>query len=165
MANPRLALAAEATSIDKRVAGYSTTEADTVVQFISAVVNGHRNTVSTTVTIAAADGAQTNLALMAVAADKRVAVTGYQVLASSANSVAVDARMGFGAATIPAAAATPVVGVVLDARAIPAGGGVARGAGAGILAVGAADQELRLTCGAPTGGHLTVTVSYFEMDA
>lgn len=165
MANPSLALAAEATLIAQRAAGYPITEADAVVQFISAVVNGHRNTVSVTVTIAAGDGAQTNLALMTVAAGKRVAITGYQVLASSVNSVAVDVRLGFGTATIPAAAATPVVGVMLDAKAIPAGGGVARGAGAGILAVGATDQELRLTCGAPTGGHVTVTASYFEMDA
>ena len=164
MTNPVLPVAAEGTSIAAYMALLAAGTENSLAVSQQHIVNGHRVTQVITKTIAAADGAMTDQAIITVAAGTRIAVTGYKVLASSANSVAVDCRIGFGTANVPAASLTPVAGLLLDARAIPAGGGVAEGHGPGIIAIGATDQDLRMTSTTPTTGHLTVTVSYFTLD-
>jgi hypothetical protein len=164
MTNPVLPVAAEGTSIAQRMALLSGGTENSLALAQQQVVSGNRLTAVVTKTIAAADGAMTDQALISVSAGSRIAVTAIKVLASSENSVAVDVRIGFGSANVPAASLTPVSGLLLDARAIPAGGGVAEGHGAGVIAMGGDGEDLRMTSEAPTAGHLTVTVSYYTLD-
>lgn len=130
------------------------------------VIGGHPNIISRGVLVVAADGAQADISLLAalVAADERVIVTRVTVLADKANSVDVGVQIGFGTANVPTATTTGVSGMVVDHRGIPAGGGVTVGDGSGIIAVGGLGEELRYDCEAPTGGALTIQVSYYVID-
>lgn len=104
------------------------------------------------VTVTAGDGAQTNAAISpAIGAARRFEVASIRVSAAAGNSVAVAVRVGFAAATLPAASTTPVVGIVLSHPGVAAGSGMPGDRGRGALG-----EELRLTCSAPTGGSITV---------
>jgi len=129
------------------------------------VMGGHPNTITREITILAADGAQTNASLLgAIAAGTSVVVTMIDVMASGANTVDVKVRIGFGTASVPAASLTGVNGLVLSHPKIKAGSGVVKGSGAGVIAQGASDEELRITCDSPTSGAITVTVTYHTIE-
>ena len=81
-------------------------------------------------------------------------------LCDAANTVNVGVRAGFGAATTPT-----TTGVVLTHPGIAPGSGYTRGAGSGILGVGADGEDLRTTLTVPTGGSIRLLVSYFTIDS
>jgi len=124
-------------------------------------LGGHPNIVTREYMTTAA---QTNDAIIdSVAATDRIVVTEIEVLADNANSVSPQVRVGFGAASVPAepASGASTTGIVLTHPGVAAGSGVVRGSGAGIVGIGADGEELRITNSVPTGGQLTVLVSYF----
>ncbi len=103
---------------------------------------------------------QTDTALVSVSAGSKMVVTRVSVLASNANSVDVSVRIGFGTANTPTGA-----GVVLSHPGVAKGSGVVEGSGGAVLGVGADDEELRITCGAPTGGSIDVVTTYFIIES
>jgi hypothetical protein len=119
------------------------------------VIGGHPDVVTLE---AATTGAQTDVALVTVSAGTRIVVTQVQIVADNANTAFPQVRIGFGAANTPT-----TTGVVATHPGVPAGGGVARGSGSGILGVGADGEDLRITNAAPTGGSLRVLVTYYTV--
>lgn len=111
--------------------------------------------------IADVDNAQADAALLTVAAPNRIVLTALQVLAAGSNTVDVAVRVGLGLVAVPAPTLAGTDKIALDHPGIKAGGGVAVGDGSGVLAIGAADEDLRLTCADPVGGAITVTYSYY----
>lgn len=116
---------------------------------------GHLNVVTVRKNAA---GAQTNVALVTVAAGTQIVVTECEVLVDRACTVDVQARIGFGAATTPT-----TTGVVLTHPGIGPGSGVIRGNGAGILGIGADGEDLRITNSVPTDGSIDSLVSYYTI--
>lgn len=129
------------------------------------VIGGHPNPITTEWTIADADGAQTNAALITVSAGTKIILTRLMVTADADNTVSVACRIGFGAATVPAAALAGAVGVVASHPDIPAGGGFVLGNGGGILAVGADGEDLRLTCDDPVTGSIVITATHYTIES
>ena len=131
------------------------------------VIGGHPNTISGSVRIADATGAQTDAAVIAgtIATGTKVAVTAITVTCSKANTVNVAVKIGFGTANVPADSTTGASGVLLDHDGIAPGSGVSVGNGAGILGVGGDGEEVRLTCDDPVGGSVIVTMSYFTIES
>jgi len=130
-------------------------------QGIAWTLGGHPNIVSREYMTT---GAQTNDAISdTVAAGSHVVVTECEVLASAAGTTNPAVRIGFGATAVPTEPTTGnfVDGMVLSHPGLAAGSGVVRGNGSGVVAIGAAGAELRITCDAPTTGQLTVLVSYY----
>lgn len=119
-------------------------------------IGGHPNIVTIE---AAYTAAQTDTAVVTISTGSKIAVTQVQILADNANTVFPQVRVGFGTANTPT-----TTGVVLTHPGVPAGGGVSRGDGSGIIGIGADDADLRITCGVPTGGSLRVLVSYFTIE-
>lgn len=120
-------------------------------------IGGHPNIVTIE---AAYTAAQTDTAIVTVATGTKIAVTQIQVVTDSANTAFPQVRVGFGTANTPT-----TTGVLLTHPGLPAGGGVSRGDGSGILGVGSDDADLRVTCGAPTGGSLRVLCSYYTIES
>ena len=114
-------------------------------------------TLPAVVTIEAAyTAAQTDTAIVAVTGANRIVVTSILVVCDNANTVDVGYRVGLGAVNTPT-----TTGVVSSHPGVPAGGGVQRGDGSGVLGIGAADDDLRITCEVPTGGSIRVVASYY----
>ena len=122
-------------------------------------IGGHPNIITQSWNYTAA---QTDTALVTVAAGVKVVVTRAIVVCHKANSVNVSFRLGFGAANVPAYAAA---GLVLTHPGAGAGEGIASGTGGAILGVGADGEDLRFTCAVPTGGSIDITVSYFTIES
>lgn len=120
-------------------------------------IGGHPNIVSLEY---ATTGAQTDTAIITVSAGTKIVVTQIQIVADNANTAFPQVRVGFGTANTPT-----TTGVVASHPGVPAGGGVNRGDGSGIIAIGADNEDLRITCGAPTGGSLRVLVSYYTVES
>lgn len=120
------------------------------------VMGGHPNVISLEY---ATTGAQNDVAIVTIATGLKIVVTAIQVVADNANTAFPQVRVGFGATTTPT-----TTGVVATHPGVPAGGGVVRGVGSGIVAIGADNEDLRITCGAPTGGSLRVLVSYYTIE-
>lgn len=99
----------------------------------------------------------------AVGAAEHVVITEIGAFLDGDVSVAVDVRIGFGTSAVPTVPTNgnSVVGMALSHPGISAGSGKVRGNGSGIVAVGAADEELRITNATPTGGSLRVVVTYY----
>lgn len=115
-----------------------------------------KNTTAREILVAAGDGAQANLAISpAVATSQRLIVHEIYCTTDGDNSVSVLVRVGFAAATLPAAALAGADGIILSHVDLAAGSGMH-----GFPGIGAAGEELRLTCDAPTGGNLTVSFLY-----
>ena len=131
------------------------------VQF---TIGGHPNIVSIETTIADADGAQTNAALVTVAGGTKIVVTAATAITSESNTGSVAYRLGFGAATLGAASATATSGIILSGK-LGAGKGHQRGNGLGIIAIGGDGEDLRLTCDDPAGGDIRFLVSYFTIES
>lgn len=101
-------------------------------------------------------GAQTDTAIVTATASQIIIVTKCSVIADNANTVDVQARVGFGAATTPT-----TTGVILSHPGISAGSGVIEGNGSGIIGIGVAGEDLRITSEVPTGGSIDVIVNYY----
>lgn len=132
------------------------------------VIGGHQDVITRSVYISAATGAQTNTDIIgAIGTSTRVVVTAIAVTVDSATTASggVAVKLGFGASSIPADNATGVAGVLLDHKGIAAGSGIVVGNGGGILGIGAAGEELRLTCESPTSGGISVTFTYYTISA
>lgn len=117
------------------------------------VIGGHPNVVTVE---AAYTAAQTDTAIVSAASGEKIVVTSILVTCDNANTADVGLRVGFGAANTPT-----TTGVVMTHPGIPAGSGVGRGDGSGILGVGADAEDLRITSEAPTTGSLRVLVTYY----
>ena len=116
-------------------------------------------------TIAAADGAQTNAALLTTGAGK-VVVTRLSIQCSNANSVDVDAKVGFASSTLPTPGTAGSLDVIHEAKAIPAGGGITIGDGSGIIGLSGSDgEDLRYTVTVPAGGHVSISATYYVIDS
>ena len=100
--------------------------------------------------------AQTDTAIVTVSSGTKIIVTRCSVTADNANTVDVQARIGFGATNTPTA-----TGVVLSHPGIAAGSGVIEGSGSGMLGVGGDGEDLRITSEVPTTGSIDVVCSYY----
>lgn len=129
------------------------------------VIGGHPNIISKEFTVLDSDGAQTNLALITVSAGTKIVVTKIGVYAHNANTVSVDVRVGFGTATLPAAALAGATGIILSHPKVAAGSGVVEGNGSGIIGIGADDEDLRLTCDDPVTGSIRILVNYYTIES
>lgn len=78
--------------------------------------------------------------------------------AYQATNFGVPVRIGLGTANTPTTDQ-----VVLVHPGIAPGSGVVEGNGAGIIAIGASDEDLRITCGTPFSGQLEVLTTYFRI--
>lgn len=127
-------------------------------------IAGHPNLITREFDFGTAAQTDLNLAAAVVAADERIYVTRFEALCDNANTVAVAARAGFGTANVPTASAAGVSGMIASHPGIAAGSGIICGNGSGIIAVGGAGEEPRLTSSAATSGNLHVIISYFLID-
>ena len=121
-------------------------------------MGGHPNIITEEFTFTTA---QTNFALVTVTGSNKIIVTLIDATLDVDTSVTVAVRVGFAAATLPSTTTAGVIGIVLSHPGIAAGSGIVRGTGAGMVGVGAAAEDLRLTSDVPTSGALRITVSYF----
>lgn len=127
-------------------------------------IGGHPNLITREYDFGTAAQTDVNLAAAVVAADERVYVTRFEAMCDNANSVAVSVRAGFGTANVPTASSSGVSGMIATHPGIAAGSGIICGNGAGIIAVGGAGEEPRLTSSAATSGNLHVLISYYVID-
>ena len=121
------------------------------------VISGHPNILTLRANYTAA---QTDTAIITQGAGGKIVVTRVSVTADNANSVDVQARIGFGTANTPT-----TTGVLLSHPGIAPGSGVVEGSGAGILGIGADGEDLRITSEVPTGGSIDVLVSYYTIES
>lgn len=130
------------------------------------MMGGHPNVICREILIAAADGAQTDASIAGtINAGTKVVITKCSAMASAANTVNTPVRVGFGASTLPTAATAGVNGVVLKHANLAPGSGVVEGNGSGIIGIGADGEEVRLTCGAPTSGHLSILITFYTIES
>jgi hypothetical protein len=127
------------------------------------VLGGHPNTITRTCRAADADGAQTNVACVAVSAGTKIVVTAVMANCDGSNSGPINIKVGFGTATLPADATTGASGILATFDGVPAGLGFSRGNGGGILGIGGDDEDVRYTMEDPVGGACSVSVSYFTI--
>jgi len=95
-------------------------------------------------------------------------ITSITVAASAANTVNTSVRIGFGASGVPAqgsSGADAVDKVILSHPNIPAGSGIVKGNGSGIVGMGGDGEDLYITCSAPTTGSLIVQVDYYTIES
>lgn len=128
------------------------------------VLGGHPNLITREYDFGASAQTDVNLAAALVASDERVYVTRFEAMCDNANTVAVSVRAGFGTANVPSASATGVSGMIASHPGVAAGSGFVSGNGAGIIAVGGAGEEPRITTSAATSGNLHVVITYFLID-
>lgn len=105
--------------------------------------------------------------LPAISAGTKYVITSITVTCSSANATTPSVRIGFGATTLTAQGATnadAVTKIILSHPGIPAGSGIVKGNGAGIVGIGGDGEELRITCTTPTTS-LIVQVDYFTIES
>ncbi len=121
------------------------------------VINGHPNVQTLRVNYTAA---QTDAAIISVSPGTKIAVLKVSVLADKANTVDVQARIGFGATVTPTGA-----GVILTHPGIAAGSGVIEGNGGSLIGVGADGEDLRITSEVPTTGSIDVLVTYYTIES
>lgn len=100
--------------------------------------------------------AQTNTVL--VATTSVIVITRLSVFLSYNTSVAPFIRIGLGGSTTPT-----TTNCIIDHENVVPGSIITIGDGSGIIAVGAAGEDLRITCGAATDGSWNVSVTYFEV--
>lgn len=124
-------------------------------------IGGHPNVSTRSARFTAS---QTDAAIIpSIASGSRAIVTQLQVTCSAANTVNVGCKIGFGTSTIPADSTSGATGVILDHDGIAPGSGMVVGNGGGIIGIGGDDEELRITCDAPTSGSIIVTYSFFTI--
>jgi hypothetical protein len=121
------------------------------------VMGGHPNVVTIET---ATTGSATDAAIVTVSSGTKIVVTQVQIVTDNANTAFPSIRVGFGATNTPT-----TTGVVATHPGLPAGGGISRGDGSGIIGIGADGEDLRYTCGAPTGGSIRILVSYYTIES
>ena len=126
------------------------------------VIGGHPNIITKEYAVTDADGAQTDAAIVTVGAGSKIVVTKISAMADGANTGDVACRIGFGTANVPSADGN---GLVLSHPGIKSGSGVVEGTGAGILGIGADNEDLRVTCEDPAGGAINILVSYYTIES
>jgi hypothetical protein len=128
------------------------------------VLGGHPNIVSR---LFVWTTAKTDTAIVTVAAGLKVVVTGAAVTCDNADTVDTEFRIGFGTATLPGLPADGATadGFFLTHPGTSAGSGVVDGGGAGMLAVGTDDQDVRITAEAPTTGSCRAIVRFFTVES
>jgi hypothetical protein len=114
--------------------------------------DNEREWLTASLNVTDADGAQTDTAIITVAAGLKIIADQVAVTADSANNGATQCRIGFGTTNTPALDAA---GVILEHSGIAAGSGVVAAGGEG-----ADNEDLRVTCEDPTGGALGIVVKY-----
>jgi len=129
------------------------------------VIGGHPNVVSIEYTWVEADTPPTDAALVTVSAGTKIVVTQAEVACDADNTASIAVRIGLAASTLSAVSQTPVSGIVISHPDIPLGSGISRGSGAGILAVGADGEDLRITADDTTGGSCRTVVSYYTIES
>lgn len=109
--------------------------------------------------------ANTNVMLIASAANQKIAVTEAGFYVGASVSVSETIRVGFGASTLPATstAVGGVTGMLIDASAAPANSGYIRGGGMGVIGVSLDSQGIVMTNTVPTGGRVKVWMTYFKV--
>lgn len=124
-------------------------------------IGGSQDVICRATRITDANGAQTDLNLLAaaVASGTQAVLTQIWVKADKDNTSNVAVTIGFGAANVPTPSNSGVNGLVMDEDLGP-GEGHQIGNGSGIIAIGADGEELRMTCSDPVGGQLTVGCTY-----
>jgi hypothetical protein len=142
-----------AVATNDRTDGYATRAG------IPFMLGGHPNVITKHLNVTDADGAQTDTALVTVAASTAIVVTHIAVTADNANTGDVQCRIGFGTANTPAVDTD----AILSHPGIAAGSGIVVGSGAGIVGIGASNEDLRVTCEDPAGGNLDIVVGYFTI--
>lgn len=111
--------------------------------------------------------AQTDVAIITVDATHRAVVTYGQATCSNSNSGDVSLRIGFASATLPTItndSATGGTGVFMSHPGIAKGGGMVVANGGAPIAAGLADEDIRVTCSAATGGAVRVVLTYWVDD-
>ncbi len=126
-------------------------------------IGGHPNSIVRSHIISAGDGAQTDAALLTISTGSKIVLTQLSAKMDAANSGNVAVKIGFGTSTIPAASLSGTAGIVLEGQ-FGASGGHQVGNGSGIIAVGADNEDLRITSGSPTGGNIRVTYTYYTIE-
>lgn len=121
------------------------------------IIGGHPNTITLEVAYTAA---QTDAAIITISTGSKIVVTQCLMDADNANTVDVGFRVGFGTANTPT-----TTGVVLSHPGIAPGSGVSRGNGAGIVGVGADNEDLRITSEVPTTGSIRIVTSYYTIES
>ncbi len=128
------------------------------------VIGGHPNIITRSHIIAAADGAQTDAALLTISTGAKIVITQISATMDAANSGNTAVKIGFGTSTIPAASLSGTAAILLEGS-WAGGGGHQKGNGAGIIGIGADNEDLRITCGSPTAGNIRVTYSYYTIES
>lgn len=149
--NPSAVAAADRTNLIANIAG------------VPYSIGGHPNIVSAEYFTS---GAITDDNILpAISAGTIYVITSITVTCSAANVTTPSVRIGFGTASVTAQGTTnadAVTKVVLSHPGIPAGSGITKGNGAGIIGIGGDGEELRITCTTPTTS-LIVQVDYFTI--
>lgn len=128
------------------------------------VLGGHPNIITTEYLWTTA---QTDDAVVTVSTGAKIVVTQLQVTIDEATTVGVGFRLGFATSTLPTAPTdgNAVAGYLASHRGLVPGSGLSRGDGSGILGIGADNEDLRITCEAPTSGSASLVVSYFTIES
>ncbi len=102
---------------------------------------------------------QTNAAIITQAAGGKLVITGITVAADNENSINPSVRIGLGTASTPSGAQ-----VVFSHPGIPAGFHCPQGFSGGVIAIGADNEDLRITTGAISGTcSIDCLVSYYVL--
>jgi hypothetical protein len=124
-------------------------------------IGGSPLQVTETVTVAAADGAQTDTSIIAVSAGQIAVVTRLAISTSAANSVNVDVKVGFSTTTLATPGTAGATDILHEVKGMGADRDIVIGDGSGVLGMGTDDEEIRYSCDAPTSGHITISLSYY----
>jgi hypothetical protein len=128
------------------------------------VLGGHPNIISRSHVISDADGAQTNFALLSVSTGAKIVITQISAVCDANNTTNIAVSIGFGTASVPTPSKAGTNGLIIDGV-FGAGSGQQKGMAGGIVAIGADDEDLRLTCGDPVSGNLFIQYSYFTIES
>jgi len=128
------------------------------------VLGGHPNIISRSHVVSDSDGAQTDFALLSVSTGSKIVITQISAVCDANNTTNIAVRIGFGTANVPTPSKSGTNGLLIDGV-FGAGSGQQKGMGAGIIAIGADDEDLRLTCGDPVSGNLFIQYSYFTIES
>ena len=129
------------------------------------VLGGHPNIKTAEYNTTNSSGETNDDMLGAIDASTKLVITAIDVTCDKANTKDTGVRIGFGQTVVPAegsSGATAVDGIVLSHPGIAAGSGMVKGTGAGIVGIGGANEELRITNEDP-GGKLRVVVTFFTI--
>lgn len=129
-------------------------------------IGGHPNAVTS---VYLTTGAQTDdNVLPAISSGTKYAITRVSVTVDADCTVTPGCRLGFGTSTVPTlptSGSDAVADLLVYHPGFIPGGGITVGDGSGVLGVGGDGAELRITCDAPTGGSLAVSVTWFSIES